>query len=98
MDTILSAQDIKHVKDVANDCMGLRLTDDQARAAFEDKSFASAYFSLGMDTEVKAQLVDSFAMKLLGKKWPTYGHGFEAKELFIGQFDAAARAAGFEVL
>jgi hypothetical protein len=98
MKLVIEESDIIDLKAVANDCLGLILTYEQARAVFYyNNDYAAQCFQYGIqDTEVRSKLANLFSMKLLGKPWPTYGDRIDMKE-WDAEFKEKAVKAGFEV-
>jgi hypothetical protein len=96
----LEPKDIQLIHDIIHDWMGLDFTEEQIIALMKkerDILLEIAEFGV-FDTCVRESLMSSIAMRLTGRKMPTYGDGEEAGKQFFKELGEKAKAAGIKVV
>ncbi len=89
---------LTHLHNAVHDDCGFDLTPEQVQEVVQDRHVQSALILGGVDTVARGIIANFLAMKILGRRWPTYGEGEAVYLTFEAALDTKARELGYRVV
>jgi len=93
----LEPEDVRKIKNVAHDCIGLALTTDQVlKICSDNPDYIAEVAHWGAnDTEVRSLLANILAKEIMNSDWPLYR---DKRVGWIEEFSKAAEKAGYALV
>jgi hypothetical protein len=88
----------EEIRNAVHDWMGIDLTEPQLDEILAVPRIKNEIEEWGVDTVARERIGKYLAMKIVGRPWPCYGDGEEAKNRFLLEFEERAPKSGYKLV